>query len=85
MEHKIKHGLGLGGVVNLKEYESPKADLIVFENEVLQWATISGCNCHYDITSNQMMIDGKIPECELGEFGHAHENPFGVAAPNWNF
>ena len=69
----------------MKEYESPNAEMITFVDEKIM--TDSGdCNCHYDITSNTMMINGIKPECpEGGETGGAIENPFGVPAPNWNF
>lgn len=67
----------------MKKYESPSAELIKFETEMLM--SVSGCNCHYDVTSNTMMVDGVTPECGFGETGHASENPFGVAAPNWTF
>lgn len=67
----------------MKEYESPKVELISFSEERI--LTQSGCNCHYDVTSNQMMIGGVKPECGFGESGGAVENPFGVAAPDWTF
>lgn len=67
----------------MKEYVSPSAEFIAFEDEKI--LTQSGCNCHYDITSNTMMINGIQPKCEFGESGGAIENPFGVSAPSWTF
>ena len=67
----------------MKEYVSPNAELITFVNENI--LAKSGCNCHFDITSNTMMINGQVPECEFGVSGGANENPFGVAAPNWTW
>ena len=68
----------------MKEYVSPNAELIEFSGSRIT-AAVSGCNCHFDITGNTMMINGKQPECEFGISGHASENPFGVAAPDWTF
>ncbi len=68
----------------MREYVSPDAELLTFESEMVMTASpVSGCNCHYDITSNTMMINGQTPECEYGETGGAEENPFGIAAPDW--
>ena len=63
------------------EYISPKADLIVFANERI--ITVSGCECHYDITQHNMALGGEV-ECDA-ESGGAHENPFGISAPDWRF
>lgn len=63
------------------EYVSPKAELITFVNERI--IAVSGCDCHYDITNHDMQIGQSVP-CE-GESGGAHENPFGVKAPDWTF
>lgn len=68
----------------MEKYVSPNAELITFEDEIIM--AVSGqCNCHYDITSNTMMVNGQKPECSHGESGGAVENPFGVAAPDWTF
>lgn len=67
----------------MKQYYRPSIELIAFVGEKIM--TQSGCNCHYDITSNTMMIEGRKPECKFGESGHASENPFGVSAPQWTF
>ncbi len=66
----------------MKEYVKPDVEVILFENEV--FTGTSNCNCHYDITSNSLSINGKQPDCE-GETGYASENPFGVDAPQWTF
>ena len=66
----------------MKQYYRPSIDLITFTGEKIM--TQSGCNCHFDITSNTMMINGGRPDCQA-ESGHASENPFGVSAPLWTF
>ena len=65
----------------MKQYVSPKAELIVFQYEMI--TAVSGCDCHYDIT-NQSLVSGSTVACE-GESGGAYENPFGIRAPSWTF
>ncbi len=68
----------------MKEYVSPSAELIQFEDEKI--LTVSGCDCHYDIESHDLssLDPSHDVECEA-ETGGAHENPFGVKAPLWTF
>lgn len=65
----------------MKQYVSPKAELIVFQDEMI--TAVSGCDCHYDV-SNQNLVSGSEVQCEA-ESGGAHENPFGIKAPSWTF
>lgn len=64
----------------MKEYESPVAELIAFNNEKIITA-VSGCNCFFNIETNNLGIDGDEGCAAMS--GAAAENPFGVSAPEW--
>ena len=70
----------------MREYESPKAEMIEFEQEMVMGQ--SGCNCQYWQTTNNELYDEEAddyywaPGCE-GRSAHASENTMNVPAPNW--
>ena len=66
----------------MEKYLSPNAELITFSNEKILTASGSGCNCHFDISKQNMGLEGV--GCSALS-GHASENPFGISAPNWTY
>ena len=78
----IKDELVQEGVVTLKEYISPCAELIVFADEKIM--TASGCNCQF--SGYDQIVDVNDPrydeDCEAVS-GGAIENPYGIPAPQW--
>ena len=67
----------------MREYVRPSAEMVTFVDEMIMTSD-SGCNCHYDISSNTMVVNETTVDCEA-ETGDASENPFGVDAPLWTF
>ena len=67
----------------MKQYMNPKAELIVFKDEMI--TAVSGCSCHFDVTKQDMTSIGPSDVGCVGLSGYASENPFGVKAPDWNF
>ena len=62
----------------MKNYESPKAELIEFEKEMVMSA--SGCNCSFWQVTNDM--EDEATTC-IARSAHASENPNGIAAPDY--
>ena len=62
----------------MKNYETPNAELVEFESEMVMGA--SGCNCSFWQVTNDM--DEGQPGCSARS-AHASENPNGIAAPDY--
>lgn len=66
----------------MKQYMSPKAEIVVFQDEMI--IAESGCDCSYDIENHNLQIEGTQVGCKA-ETGGAAENPFQIIAPQWTF
>ena len=67
-----------GAWAEMSEYESPKVEVVEFEEEIIMYA--SGCNCSFWQVTNDM--DAGQEGC-VARSAHASENPSGIAAPDY--